>query len=116
MGTASPLFGANLLISNSSVPNAISAGDIVRGTSTEVPSTSTTITDNRKGSNHNLENFNYLYRDGHVALKNSLNGQRNVIDDSSLPNGDAVFNGNTLGANGNQTVNNAANVENIFLF
>ena len=115
MGEASPVYGANLLISYSSAPNAISAGDIIRSTPTDP--VNDTVTDNRKGINHNGEGFSYLYRDGHVARKKSLNGTRNVIDDSSLPAGDAATDGDSgVGTAGTQTEDSDANVENIFLF
>jgi len=122
MGDQSPLYGANLLIVANSSPNAISAGDIVRDKNN---TTDDNLDDNekalRKGKNHGGDlSFNYVYRDGHVESKNSLNGARNVVENSSYADGDIVTVGDDGGVaastDAGQTTNSKANQENIFLF
>jgi len=112
VGDNAPLYGANLLIANSSSPKAISAADLCRTAADEHPSD-----EERKGINHRENNFNYLYRDGHVALKDTFDPVLgNRIDDSSMPTADSVVNGAPSEKNGTTVSTDPANVEAIFLW
>jgi len=123
VGDNAPLYGANLLITNSSVPNAISAADLCRTGDDQYPSDA-----ERKGINHvdnerywnKIDGFNYLYRDGHVTLitsKNVFNATLgNRIDDSSMPTADSVVNGAPSSKNGTTASTDPKNVEAIFLW
>jgi len=112
VGDNAPLYGANLLITNSSPPNAISAADLCRTWDDEYPSD-----EERKGINHGADSFNYLYRDGHVAVKTTFDPVLgNRIDDSSMPDADSVVNGAPSTKNGATVSDSERNTEAIFLW
>jgi len=90
--STAPLYGANLKIYGSSLPNAISFGDLVRTRSESGVGDATFSTnaatglESRKGRNHSGEGFNFAFRDGHVKWYKGVSGNALVplfITDSS---------------------------------
>jgi hypothetical protein len=95
IGAGVPMYGANVKISYSSFPYAISAADAGRDVGSSTNGALDPISaDQRKGLNHNLENFNYLYRDGHVDRKATFDSAsgKNFLEDSSSPKSDLYAN------------------------